>query len=313
MLWNFILSLFCLVASPQLCSVTSSLSSSEIMKDFYYSLIIMSPTVACVAVFFVVVYLVGRNDETRRERFLCWAATNLFSGIIKKKTSNRDETRWLIKNIDLTEEPELLTKVLVFFLVLSFILICSVSLMFWQILLLDVTYNCEPNSESTMDCFEYNLWNPEASKTFSRDPINCNSAAVQNGTVQVVCYKLVFRLGLASGASYGGFKLSMAVLNLATTRMLKATNLRTVCIIRTIAVFVVGLVSLGIILTILFLRVILLPENVVIISQIALVSITLLCCVQCFPWNDFVALRERENEQATGLENPAANVAENVV
>lgn len=37
------------------------------------------------------------------------------------------------------------------------------------------------------------------------------------------------------------------------------------------------------------------------------------CFVFYFPWNDFIALRERNNEQATGLENPAANVGDNVV
>lgn len=285
-----------------------------IMKDIYYNLIIMLPAVACVAVSCVVVYVVGRNDETRRERFRRWVATNLFSGIIKKKTKNRDETRWLFKDIDLTEEHELLTKVFVVFLGLSIILISSVALMFWQILLLDVTYNCEQNSGNTMDCFEYNLWNPEAFKTFSRDPIDCNSAAVQNGTVQVVCYKLVFNIGLASGATYGGFKLSIAVLNVATTLMLMATNPKTVCRVQTI-VFIVFLGLFGTIITIqsTSLRVAFMSGNLVIILQITLVFAIVSSFVFNFPWNDFIALRERDNEQATGLENTAANVADNVV
>lgn len=303
-----------LLASPQLCSVTSSLSSSEIMKDIYYSLIMMLPTFACVAVSCVVVYVVGRNDETRRERFRRWVATNLFSGIIKKKTKNRDETRWLFKDIDLTEEHELLTKVFFFFLALSFILISSVALMFWQILLLDVTYNCEQNSESTKDCFEYNLWNLEAFKTLSRDPIDCNSAAVQNGTVQVVCYKLVFNIGLASGATYGGFKLSMAVLNVATTLMLMATNPKTVCRVRTI-VLILFLVLFGTIITIqsTSLRVTFMAGNLVIMLQMLLVLAVVFGFVFNFPWIDFITLRERENDQSTGLENPAANVTDNVV
>jgi len=274
----------------------------------------MLPTFACVAVSCVVVYVVGRNDETRRERFRRWVATNLFSGIIKKKTKNRDETRWLFKDIDLTEEHELLTKVFFFFLVLSFILISSVALMFWQILLLDVTYNCEQNSESTKDCFEYNLWNLEAFKTLSRDPIDCNSAAVQNGTVQVVCYKLVFNIGLASGATYGGFKLSMAVLNVATTLMLMATNPKTVCRVRTI-VLILFLVLFGTIITIqsTSLRVTFMAGNLVIMLQMLLVLAVVFGFVFNFPWIDFITLRERENDQSTGLENPAANVTDNVV
>lgn len=214
------------------------------MKDIYYSLIVLLPTITCTAVSCVVVYIVGRKDASRRERFRRWVVTNVFSGIIKKKTKNRDETRWLFNDIDLTEEQELLSKVFVFFLSLSIRLVANVAMMFWQILLLYVTYSCEQNSEKTKDCFEYKLWNSKAFETFSRDPIDCNSAAVQNGTVEVVSYKLVFNIGLASGPSYGGFKLAMAVLNVATTLMLMASKRKTVCRIRTV-VFLVPWVFLG--------------------------------------------------------------------
>ena len=280
------------------------------MKEFYYSLIILLPAIVCIAVCCVAVYVVGRNDERRRERFRRWVVSNLFSGIIKKKTKNRDETRWLFKDVDLTEEQKLLSKVFYVFLALSVALITNVAILFWQILLLDVTYSCEQNSQRTKDCFEYRLWNSEAFKEFSRDPIDCNSAAVQNGTVEVVCYKLVFNIGLAFGASYGGFKLAMAVLNVATTLMLMTTKPKTVCRIKTI-VFLVFLAFLGTIIAIhaTSLRVSFMSGNLVIILQMTLVVGMVVSFVFNFPWNDFIALRRRGNQQATGLENPAANVA----
>lgn len=282
------------------------------MKDIYYSLIVLLPTIASIAVSCVVVFVVGRNDVTRRERLRRWVVTNLFSGIIKKKTKNRDETRWLFKDVDLTEEKNILSKVFLFFLTLSFALISNVAMLFWQILLLDVTYSCEQNSQETKDCFEYYLLNSEAIKTFSRDPIDCNSAAVQNGTLQVVCYKLVFNIGLASGASYGGFKLAVAVLNVATTLMLMATNPKTVCRIKMI-VHLVFLSFLGAIIAIhaTSFRVTFMSGNLVIFLQMALVMSVVYVFVFYFPWNDLIELRERaHNDQATGLENPAANVTD---
>ena len=250
----------------------------------------------------------------RGDRFRRWVVTNVFSGIIKKKTNSRDETRWLFHDIDLTEKQELLSKVFVLFLSLSMGLVANVVMMFWQILLLDVTYSCEQNSEKTKDCFEYKPWNSKPSETFGRDPIDCNSAAVQNGTVEVVCYKLVFNIGLASGASYGGFKLAMAVLNVATNLMLMASKPKTVCRIKAV-VFLTFCVFVGAILAILAtsFRVSFLSDNSVILLQMSTVMVIVGYFVFSIPWNDLIALRERNNEQATGLEYPAANVGDNVV
>lgn len=312
---NFILSLLCLVANlPRSCSFARSLNISKIMKDIYYSLIVLLPAIVSITVSCVVVYVVGRNDASRRERFRRWVVTNIFSGIIKKKTKNSDETRWIFKDVDLTEEQELLSKVFFFLLALCLLMIGNVAMMFWQILLLDVTYSCEQNSEKTKDCFEYHLWNSEAFRTFSRDPIDCNTAAIQNGTVQVVCYKLVFNIGIASGASYGGFKIAMALLNVATTLMLMATKPKTVRRIKTI-VFLVYLVFFGTIIAIqaTSLGVTFMSDNLVIILQMVVAIGIVGGFVFCFPWNDFIALRERNDEQATRLENPAVNVADDVV
>lgn len=137
-----------------------------------------------------------------------------------------------------------------------------------------------------MDCFEYHLWNSEAFKKFSRDPIDCNSTAVQNGTVQVVCYKLVFNIGLASGASYGGFQLSMASLNVATTLMLIATKPKTVCRIKTIAILAF-LVFFGAIIAIhaTSLRISFFSGNLVIILQMITVVFIIVAFVFLIPWN----------------------------
>ena len=138
-----------------------------------------------------------------------WVTTNVFSDIFKekkKKTCCPREARWLLKDIDLTAAKRLLSKVLIGFFMLFYVMFSAALTIFWQLLLRDVSYDCDED-DLTKDCFE-RKWSWKA-----QDPLNCSSAAVQtliqNGTIQVACYKIVFNFGLASGVSYGSFNLSM--------------------------------------------------------------------------------------------------------
>ena len=138
-----------------------------------------------------------------------WVTTNVFSDIFKekkKKTCCPREARWLLKDIDLTAAKRLLSKVLIRFFMLFYVMFGAALTTFWQLLLRDVSYDCDEDDLSK-DCFE-RKWSWKA-----QDPLNCSSAAVQNliqnGTIQVACYKIVFNFGLASGVSYGSFNLSM--------------------------------------------------------------------------------------------------------
>ena len=143
------------------------------------------------------------------DRVSRWVATNAFSDIFKekkRKTCCPRETKWLFKDIDMTDDEELLSKVRTRFLMLFYVMFGLVLTIFWQLLVRDVSYDCDEDDLSK-DCFE-RKWSWKA-----QDPLNCSSAAVQNliqnGTIQVICNKIVFNFGLATGASYGSFKLSM--------------------------------------------------------------------------------------------------------
>ena len=59
------------------------------MKDIYYGLIVLLPTITCTAVSCVVVYIVGRKDACRRERFRRWVVTHVFSSRRKQTTVTR--------------------------------------------------------------------------------------------------------------------------------------------------------------------------------------------------------------------------------
>ena len=203
------------------------------MKSDVYGKILVVPPLL-VTYIPILVFLVMRVFCRRRfDQISLWVATNAFSNIFKekkKKTCCTREARWLFKEIDLTAEDELLSKVLTRFLMLFSLMFGAVLTAFWLLFVLDVSYDCDEDDLSK-DCFE-RKWTLEP-----QDPLNCSSAAVQtliqNGTIQVACYKIVFNFGLASGASYGSFKLSMfaikvsagAILRIKTTKMLRLVQM----------------------------------------------------------------------------------------
>ena len=275
------------------------------MKDIHYSLIVALPPIVLVWVFCIVLLCITRKNNAQRDRSKQWVVTNIFSEIIEKKTKDRAQTKWLLKDIDLTDEKEILSKVFNALMWLSITLICGTAIVFWQILLLDVTYDCDEN-DNTKDCFEYKLWN---TKAWSRDPIDCKSAPVQNGTLEVVCYKIVFNFGLASGASFGAFKISMAILNVATALMLMVNKPKTICRIKTIMVFVyICSITAIIAIQATSLRVSFKSGNLVILLQMIVMMVIVVNFVFLIPWKDLIAFKARDNEQATGLDNLAAIV-----
>lgn len=125
------------------------------------------------------------------------------------------------------EQKKILSKVSLGLFLLFRALLSGASLLFFHILLLDVSYGCDRN-DKTKDCFEYNLGNTEAVSWKDREPIDCNSTAVQNGTVEVECYKFVLNFGVALGASYGTFQFSLLVLSMATSVLLMVKEAKTI-------------------------------------------------------------------------------------
>ena len=234
-------------------------------------------------------------------------ATYAFSSIIEKKPDNNATTKWQLKKVDLDEEDdnEVLFHVFRGLSLLSYTLFVGVLVMFFQLLLVDISFSCDQDDKNK-DCFEYKLWD---TKTFSNEPINCTSDVIQNGTVDVVCYKIVFNAGLAIGASYGSFKVSMAVINLAATVMLMIKQPKTIKKIK----IILGLLYLGLTAGLIAvqataLRVFFVSDALANTLQI---SVTLsIGCVFVFymPWGDLITLKNAQTEpEATGDENTAMN------
>ena len=209
------------------------------MKEGEYGFILTLPILATICGF-VIWSLIMRYTGNRPYSLV---AAYVFSSMIKKNTDSSGATKWLFINVDLSDKEELLRDVFFSLWLLFLAVLSSVLAVFFRLLLLDVSYTCAQNDD-TKDCFEYKLWD---TKSFTNDPIECNSTA----TVDVVCYKLVFNPGLALGASYGAFKLSMALIKLAAIGMLKIEQIKilpcNICNVRIILGILYSILLAGVI------------------------------------------------------------------
>ncbi|PFX22747.1 hypothetical protein AWC38_SpisGene12715 [Stylophora pistillata] len=194
------------------------------MKRYYYGLIgtLLALVTSCVPL--VILVAASFCGKEKASALIHWIVSNAFSAVITKKTDS-GLTRWYLKDIELTRSERLMRKLFSSLFGLFFTMFTLASSVFWETLLLDVSYGCKPDDASmSMECFEYNIKeNVEFWRAFSRFgeyPIDCNSPKYLNGSVGVICYQMVFNIGAASGASYGGFKLAMIAVNAATSAML---------------------------------------------------------------------------------------------
>ena len=259
----------------------------------------------------------------RGRRLYSWVVTYTFYRILKKKADQSGETRWLLKGIDITHEEKVLSRIVSSLFVVFLVLFGGVIGLFYHLLLLEVRFRCDPN-EVDQDCFKYNMldlakW--ETIKQFSRKRVDCNSTAAKEESVDVICYKFVFNIGLASGASYGGFQICMVLLNLAMSALLMCKK-TTIFKIK-VSMFFMSLVFLvayvGVQIT--SLRHFLVSDNLVVGFQMMVSVVVGYCFLFGVPWKKLIALKQAricqqdtdlENDtvgsQATGFENKAASV-----
>lgn len=287
-----------------LASWSHSAVYRPIMKEVWYPTIVLIPSIVTTVAPIIILVIMGYSGR-RLRRFV---ASYAFSRVITKKTDNDGKTRWLFKDIDLTDEEKVLSKVFTSFFVLFLVLFFGVVVLFYQFLLIEVSFTCEPNVGKSQDCFKAVLWDVEAFMKFSRDSIDCTSAAVKNETVDVVCYKIGFNVGLASGAGYGAFQLSMVLLNAATTALLMSKQAKTICKIRVAMVFlsVVLLTAFVVVNTTRSLYVHFNSDNLVIALQMSLSTAVGYCFVFGVPWKQLIALKKTSNRQgASGSQNVA--------
>ena len=234
----------------------------------------------------VVVMVVKRKLPFR------FVAINAFSSIIKEKSDNNGGKRWLFKKINLTGEGTILSKVFIGLFVSFTGLLTNVFSIFWSLLLIDISHSCDENDAK--DCFEYKVF--KSRNMYADDPVDCNNPAITNGTMEVVCYKLVFNAGVALDASYGTFKMSMALINAAAAGMLMVKQAKTIKKIR-IGVIVISLavfVTLGAI-QLTSLHVYFVSDILIYMIQTLILSSIAIMFVCVIPWIDLLVVRQRRN------------------
>ena len=278
-------------------------------SDEYYRIVIWPPvfvTLIPLSVLLVMVYFY--RSKIPLDRISRWVATNAFSDIFKekkKKTCCPREARWLFKDIDLTAEDELLSMVLTRFLMLFSFMFGVVLTVFWLLLVLDVSYDCDEDDLSK-DCFE-RKWSLK-----SQDPLNCSSAAVQNlirnGTIQVVCNKLVFNFGLATGVSYGSLKLFMFAFKVGTSAILMIKERKILRWVQvSVGLLVIGTdISLVVVLRVVPSAAIFFSDHWSAIFQMITTAVITALFLFYIPWRELIHLKtQREKPQDTVTENCA--------
>ena len=246
---------------------------------------------------FMILLMVGYQLKDLRR----WISTYAFYHSVTMKADDLGKKRWLFKDIDLTNEEKILAKALSSLLFLFLLMFGGVMLMFYILLLLEVSFKCDPDNKN-LDCFKFMMWNWETITNFSRVAVDCNSAAARNGTVGVVCYEVVFNFGLAVGASYGSFQITMAFLNLAMTALLMIKQAKTICKLRAfLAVLSLGLIAGFATVQLTTLHRHLTSDNWVFALQGMVSVLTGYLFVFGIPWKKLIALKAMENQPATRL------------
>ena len=196
------------------------------MNEGYYSLIITVPTV----LFMIIIPFAGYICHRKITNFGGLVATYTFPNIIQKKKNPNGTVSWQVRDVEIKDRSELMSSITLGVCVLFGTLIVSILSMFFQLLLLEISNDCDPD-ETSKDCFELKFWD---TWRFSNAPINCTSKAVIDDSVEIICYEIVYNFGTAAGASYGVFKISNGAMELLATLILMRKTTRFVSVVQTV-------------------------------------------------------------------------------
>ena len=269
------------------------------MNEGYYSLVVTMPSMLLLIIFILaagICYLKITN-------FGRLVATYAFPNIIQKKKNENGTVSWQVRDVEIEVGTEALSKITLGICLLFGTLIITISLMFFQLLFLEISYDCDPD-ETSKDCFEFKFWD---TSRYSNAPINCTSKAVIDGSVGIICYEIVFNFGTATGASYGVFKISTGAMELLATLMLMRKSTKFVSVVQTVSLLaLVGFLAVMIGMHATSWRVYLETTNFGYIYQALGTLIVVYLFVFVVPWKGLIKKINEERstrEQERGLDN----------
>ena len=261
------------------------------MNDGYYNLFVTVPSVLLL----IIIHLAGCICSLKITHFGRLVAIYTFPNIIQKKKNANGTVSWQVRDVEIEDGTKLLSKITRGVCLLFGTLIIMISSMFFQLLLLEVSYDCDPN-EKSKDCFEFKPWD---SVGFSNAPINCTSKAVIDGSVEIVCFEIVNNFGIAAGASYGVFQISNGALDLLATLILMRNTTTFVSKVQIVVVLaLVGISAVLIAVQSTSWRVYLGPSNFVYIYQALGIFLLAYEFIFLLPWKDII--KKINEERSTG-------------
>ena len=119
------------------------------MNTCYYSLVFAIPLTIIVFILFSAWYILNRELPNSA----LWLAAYAFPNIIEKKMDENRQTTWQVKDTNLGEGSALLSKLATSISLLFLTLAAFTLIMFFYLLLINVSYDCDPD-EKSKDCFE---------------------------------------------------------------------------------------------------------------------------------------------------------------
>ena len=269
------------------------------MNEGYYNLIVTLPTV----LFMVIIPFAGCICYLKITNFGRLVATYTFPNIIQKKKNANGTVSWQVRDVEIEDGTKLLSRITFGVCLLFGTLIVSILSMFFQLLLLEVSYDCDPD-ETSKDCFEFKFWD---TWSYSNAPINCTSKAVIDDSVEIICYEIVYNFGTAAGASYGVFKISNGTMELLATLILMRKTTRFVSVVQ-IVLLLAAFVFVGVIIGVQASswRVYLETTNFTYIYQALGTLLLALQFMFLVPWKDLIKKINEERStrgQELGLDN----------
>ena len=207
------------------------------LNEGYYNLFVTVPTLLLL----IIIPFAGCICYLKIANFGRFVATYTFPNIIQKNKNANGTVSWQVGDVEIEDGTKLLSRITRAVCLLFGTLIIVISSMFFHLLLLEVSYDCDPDETMTKDCFEFKFWD---TGKYSKAPINCTNKAFLNGSVDVICYKIVYNFGTAAGASYGVFKISNGALELLATLILMRKSTRFVSVVQALLLWaLVGFVA----------------------------------------------------------------------
>ncbi|XP_032229570.2 uncharacterized protein LOC116613071 isoform X2 [Nematostella vectensis] len=247
-----------------------------------------------------------------------------FPGILKiekKATGNI----YIFDNIELTEvnmrlahlkctANQLVNKLLKSFFRVLMMIWLTTAAVFWQTLLIDLSYACNEN-DPTKDCFEFKTIKDGAGSymdQFSAPPVDCDNPN-SNISGPVVCYRLVFNLGLASGVSYGLFKIITVVVNIISLGMLlakKGSQVGKVQAAILLSILIIEIIAIAVLYSVDVPLLKLQSQQMAQFLQIVFTILIAGCVVFFFPWKEMVELKRvtQGDDQPAAAVNDGADV-----